>query len=84
MKRVIKKIASLDGALRQQLEARYPEGIRAGDLVSFPTPQGRSIQCVELRTEDIIYLIHIPNLASLEERGSGLRVDWTLQREKEN
>lgn len=80
MKRVIKNIASIDDDLRERLEDQYPNGIRREDLISFPTPQGRRLYGIELQTGEVNYLIRIPSIDSLSERGRGPRVDYLLKR----
>lgn len=82
MKRVIKKYAGLDDALRDRLDIEFPDGIRAEDLLSFPTPQGKRLYGVELRTEDTIFLIHIPNSLALKQGSAGPQIDFSLQPDK--
>ncbi len=79
MKRVIKKIAALDDALREVLDHQYPNGVRKEDLLSFPTPQGKRFYGIELRTEDTVFLIHIPNSLALQETGRTLQIDYSLK-----
>ena len=79
MKRVIKNFAALDDALLELMEKQFPNGVRREDLLSLPTPQGKRLQGLELRTSEVVYFVRIPNLLALEEKRHGPKVDYSLQ-----
>lgn len=81
MKRVIKNFASLEDDLRELLEYEFPNGIRREDLVSFPTPQGKRLYGVEVKSGEYLYLIRIANVNSLSENRRGPTIDYSLQKE---
>lgn len=80
MKRVIKHLAALDDALLELMETQFPEGIRREDLLSLPTPQGKRLQGIELRTSETIYFVRIPNLLALQQSHRGPLIDYSLQK----
>lgn len=78
MKRVIKNYAALDDALLELMEKQFPNGVRKEDLLSLPTPKGKRLQGLELRTEEVVYFVRIPNLLALEQTRHGPKVDYSL------
>ncbi|RUT78374.1 hypothetical protein [Ancylomarina longa] len=57
MKRVIKDYKSIGLELFQLLIKSFPHGIYEDDLIQFTKPTGEKINALELKTEDVIYLI---------------------------
>ena len=81
MKRVIRNIATLDAALLSLMDDQFPNGIRKEDLMSFPTSGGKRIYGIELKTEEVTYLVRVSNLLALGELGPGPKIDYALQEE---
>jgi len=59
MKRVIKNYKSIGIELFQLLMESFPDGIFEDDLINFTKPNGETINAIELRTDDAVYLIKI-------------------------
>nr|WP_320117964.1 hypothetical protein [uncultured Marinifilum sp.] len=57
MKRVIKDYKNIGIELLQLLIKTFPDGIYEDDIVSINIPDGKTINVIELRTDDTIYLI---------------------------
>lgn len=62
MKRIIKNYATLTPELRQLLDAKFPDGITAKDVVSFKDVKGNRLHGVEVLTEDTLYLIKVEGI----------------------
>ena len=72
MKRVITDYQSLNDEVRTLVDEAYPRGVRKEDLLAFPTSKGRRLYGVEIRTEDVIYLVKIPDRKP--QQGNGFQV----------
>ena len=59
MKRVIVDYAKLTKDILNMLIEKYPDGYDYSDIISFKNVKGENIKAVEVRTEDIIYLVKI-------------------------
>ena len=59
MKRLLIDQKKLNQETTSLLFATYPDGYGDDDIISFKTPSGDIIQAVELRTDDILYLVKI-------------------------
>ena len=59
MKRIIVDYKKLNALLLDLLVERYPDGYGDKDIVSFRNAQGEWVECIEVRTEDTIYLIKV-------------------------
>ena len=59
MKRVIVDYTKLDSALLNLLVDRYPDGYGDRDIISFRNSQGEWVECIEVRTEDTMYLVKV-------------------------
>ena len=79
MKRIIKKFNAVEQRHLDLIEAAYPEGFGEEHLVSVPTHDGRWLQCLEVRTEDTIYLFRIDaEMLEILEEGLDIEVDVDL------
>ena len=59
MKRLLIDYKKLDHAQASLLLETYPNGYGDDDIISFSNGKGELIQAVELRTEDVLYLVKI-------------------------
>ena len=59
MKRVIVDYKKLNKRLLDLLVERYPDGYGDRDIISFRNMEGDWVECVEVRTEDTIYLVKV-------------------------
>ena len=59
MLRKIVDYKKLDHSLATQLIETYPDGYGDEDIISFKNIHGEIIEAVELRTDDILYLVKI-------------------------
>lgn len=59
MKRLLIDYKKLDQETAQLLLSTYPDGYGDDDIISFKNVDGDIIQAVELRTNDILYLVKI-------------------------
>ena len=59
MKRVIVDYKKLNGGLLNLLVEKYPDGYGDGDTVGFRNSQGEWVECIELTTEDTMYLVKV-------------------------
>lgn len=69
MKRIIKSYNNVEARHLDLIGEAYPEGFSDDDLQSLNLADGRIIRCLEIRSEDIIYLFRIDRamLEVLEE-----------------
>lgn len=66
MRRVIVDIKKLTPELLAMLVDRYPDGYDDDDIITFKNAHNDTIEAVEVRTEDTIYLIKVSSrLASV-------------------
>lgn len=73
MKRLLIDQKNLDQETASILLATYPDGFCDDDIISFKNTNGEIIQAVELRTDDILYLVKIG------KNSSHFIMDETLQ-----
>ena len=59
MLRRIVDINKLDPEILALLKAKYPTGYDEKDIVRFRNAQNESIEAVEVRTEDTIYMVKV-------------------------
>ena len=59
MKRLLIDQKKLNQETTSILLATYPDGFGDDDIISFKNANGEIIQAVELRTDDILYLVKI-------------------------
>ena len=80
MKRIIKKFDSVEQRHLDLIEAAFPGGFGEEHLVSVPTHDGRWLRCLEVRTEDTVYLFRI-DAEMLEVLEEGLDIDVDVELE---
>ncbi len=59
LKRVIVDFKKLNNAILDLLVIKYPDGFGDSDIISFKNQHNETIECVEVRTEDTIYLVKV-------------------------
>src|SRR5690625_2516211 len=59
MKRVIVNFKKLTPEIMSQLVEKYPDGYGDDDIITFKNAKNETVEAVELRTEDTIYLVKI-------------------------
>ena len=59
MKRILVDYKKLDRQLAALLIESYPDGYGDDDIIAFTNTKGELVQAVELRTEDVLYLVKI-------------------------
>ncbi len=59
MKRIIKNYSSVSKFHLDLIVEAYPEGFGEGDLKTVVGSNGRIFRCLEVKTEDAIYLFQI-------------------------
>lgn len=59
MKRVIVDYEKLTANILDLLVEKYPDGYDYSDIISFQNSEGKTINAVEVRTNDTIYLVKI-------------------------
>ena len=69
MKRVIVDYAKLTDAILNLLVEKYPSGYDRKDIITFKNAQNEIIECVEVRTEDTVYLVKVSKrlVAAMED-----------------
>jgi DNA-directed RNA polymerase subunit delta len=82
MKRIIKKFDSVEQRHLDLIETAFPGGFGEEHLVSVPTHDGRWLRCLEVRTEDTVYLFRI-DAEMLEVLEEGLDIDVDVQVEED-
>ena len=78
MKRVIKNYANIEPRHIELIEAAFPEGISPEDIKSLRMPDGQYLTCIEVKTEDTVYLFRMDGglLRILEEEtGDDFQID---------
>lgn len=74
MKRIIKRYDSITQVHLDLIAEAFPEGFSDEDLVSMSATDGRRFSCLEVRTEDTIYLFRMDS-AMIELLEEELDVD---------
>lgn len=59
MKRVIVDYQKLNEEILSLLVDKFPDGYDREDIISFRNAQNEIVECVEVRTQDSIYLVKI-------------------------
>jgi|SRR5690625_600287 len=59
MKRVIVNFKKLTPEIMSQLVEKYPDGYGDDDIITFKNAKNETVEAVELRTDDCIYLVKI-------------------------
>lgn len=59
MKRVIVNFKKLTPEIMSQLVEKYPDGYGDDDIITFKNVKNETVEAVELRTEECIYLVKI-------------------------
>lgn len=59
LKRVIVDFKKLNNTILDLLVMKYPDGFGDSDIISFKNQHNETIECVEVRTEDTIYLVKV-------------------------
>ena len=59
MKRVIVDYAKLTNEILTLLVERFPDGYDDSDIVRFKNAKNETVEAVEVRTEDTIYLVKV-------------------------
>ncbi len=59
MKRIIVDYNKLNENILDLLVSKYPDGYNDGDIISFKNAAGDWIECVEVRTDDTMYLVKV-------------------------
>ena len=59
MKRVIVDYAKLTNEILTLLVEKFPDGYDESDIIRFKNAKNESIEAVEVRTEDTIYLVKV-------------------------
>ncbi|WP_350286839.1 hypothetical protein [uncultured Croceitalea sp.] len=59
MKRVIVDYKKLNSSLLDMIVEKYPDGYGDGDIISFRNAQGEWVECIEVTTEDTMYLVKV-------------------------
>lgn len=80
MKRIIKKFDSVEQRHLDLIGAAFPEGFGEEHLFSVPTHDGRWLRCLEVKTEDTVYLFRI-DAEMLEVLEEGLDIDVDVELE---
>ncbi len=69
LKRVIVDYAKLNDDILNLLVEKYPDGYDPADIISFKNAQGEMVDCVEVKTEDTLYLVKVSKrlIAAMED-----------------
>ena len=59
MKRVIVDYKKLNSSLLDMIVEKYPDGYGDGDIISFRNAQGEWVECIEVTTDDTMYLVKV-------------------------
>lgn len=59
MKRIIVDYKKLTPEILKLLVEKYPEGYDDLSIISFKNAHGEIVECVEVKTEDTIYLVKV-------------------------
>lgn len=59
MKRVIVDYLKLDTDILDLLIEKYPDGYEYDDIITFQNSEGKTISAVDVRTDEVIYLVKI-------------------------
>ncbi len=69
LKRVIVDFKKLNSSILDLLVTKYPDGYNDDDIITFRNAQNEIVECVEVKTEDILYLVKVSKrlVAAMED-----------------
>jgi hypothetical protein len=69
LKRVIVDFSKLNDEILNMLVTKYPDGYDPSDIITFKNKFNELVECVEVRTEDTIYLVKVSKklVAAMED-----------------
>lgn len=73
MKRIIVDYSKLTNEILDLLIEKYPDGYNYNDIISFKNSLGEYVNTIEVRTDEIIYLVKISS--KLEEKMDNYQED---------
>lgn len=82
MKRIIVDYSKLTGEILNLLVEKFPDGYDDSDIVRFKNAKNETIEAVEVRTEDTIYLVKVST--KLADRIENYDEDDELETEGED
>jgi len=59
MKRIIVNFKKLTPDIMARLVEKYPDGYGDDDIITFKNARNETVEAVELRTEDCVYLVKV-------------------------
>ena len=59
LKRVIVDYKKLNNDILDLLVTKYPDGYNDEDIITFRNAQNEIVECVEVKTEDTLYLVKV-------------------------
>ncbi len=59
LRRVIVDYAKLNDDILNLLVNKYPDGYERHHIISFKNAQGEMVDCVEVKTDDTLYLVKV-------------------------
>ena len=59
LKRVIVDFKKLNNIILDLLVDKYPDGYDDKDIITFRNTQNEIVECVEVKTEDTLYLVKV-------------------------
>lgn len=66
MRRIIVDYKKLTEEILNLLTEKYPDGYNDSDIIIFKNAQGETVEAVEVRTDDTVYLVKVS--VKLEQR----------------
>lgn len=84
MRRVIVDFKKLNKDILDLLVAKYPDGYDDDDIITFKNTLNEIVECVEVRTDDTIYLVKVSKrlVAAMEDHD--LDEDEIIEEDVEN
>lgn len=69
LKRVIVDFKKLNNNILDLLVEKYPDGYDQDDIITFRNAQNEIVECVEVKTEDTLYLVKVSKrlVAAMED-----------------
>ncbi|WP_378178563.1 hypothetical protein [Aquimarina sp. SS2-1] len=69
LKRVIVDFKKLNNDILDLLVEKYPDGYDEDDIITFRNAQNEIVECVEVKTEDTLYLVKVSKrlVAAMED-----------------
>ncbi|MHA7058762.1 hypothetical protein ACWGOQ_0016170 [Aquimarina sp. M1] len=69
LKKVIVDFKKLNDDILDLLVAKYPDGYDEDDIIAFRNAQNEIVECVEVKTEDTLYLVKVSKrlVAAMED-----------------